>query len=59
MDLVTIGSGDEKVWINPAQIEWFWNHGGKLCVKFVGKRDVQTYSGITAEEFEQKLNPMF
>lgn len=28
MELVTIGSGDDKVWVNPAQVEWFWNHNG-------------------------------
>jgi hypothetical protein len=56
MDLVTIGAGEDKVWINPAHIEWFWNHGGKLCVKLVGEREMQTFEGITAEEFERTLN---
>lgn len=59
MDLVTIGSGENKVWINPKQIEWFWNYGGKLCVKFAGELEVQKFEGITAEEFEQKLNPPY
>lgn len=58
MDLVVIGSGTSKVWINPKQIAWFWDHGGKLTVKFAGETGMQTFDGITAEEFERRLNPI-
>jgi hypothetical protein len=58
VDLVTIGTGESKVWINPKQIEWFWNHNGKLLVKFAGEREMQSFEGMTAEEFERRLNPI-